>query len=225
MKNAARGSDFNAVSIPAAAPSRASLPCQQGFYRQLTAATTLCTGRAASLSTCGNQPACGNEPAVMNKKRSPRLRFSMQYPSRTQRPRALPSLADKGLYRQLTTATMLCTGRAAPLSTCGNKPACGNARLVTNKNGARGSDFNAVSIPDGTRFALFPLPCQQAFVPPATATTLCIGRATSHCLDPSQEKKEPHYAIEITPVSVAGSRKGSLAHPDRPLVALRFTTL
>jgi len=25
----------------------------------------------------------------------------------------------KGLYRQLTTATTLCTGRAAPLSTCG----------------------------------------------------------------------------------------------------------
>ncbi len=139
--------------------------------------------------------------------------------------RASRTLANKGLYRQLTTATTLCTGRGAPLFTCGNKPACGNARLVTNKNGARGSDFNAVSIPDGTRFALFPLPCQQAFVPPATATTLCIGRATSHCLDPSQEKKEPHYAIEITPVSVAGSRKGSLAHPDRPLVALRFTTL
>ena len=127
--------------------------------------------------------------------------------------RALPALASKGWYRQLTTATTLCTGRAAPLSTCGNKPACGNARLVTNKNGARGSVVQCGINPGRNALRALPAPCQQAFVPPAAATTLCIGRATSHCLDPSQEKKEPHYAIEITPVSVAGSRKGSTGPP------------
>ncbi|BBT64896.1 hypothetical protein WP8S18E04_02800 [Aeromonas caviae] len=224
MKNAARGSVFPCRIHPGSSALALPSLANKGLYRQITTATTLCTGRAASLSTCGNKPACGNARLVTNKNGARGSVFQCGInPGRSAL--ALPSLANKGWYRQLTAATTLCTGRAASLSTCGNKPVCGNALLVTNKNGARGSDFNAVSIPDGTRFALFPLPCQQAFVPPATATTLCIGRATSHCLDPSQEKKEPHYAIEITPVSVAGSRKGSLAHPDRPLVALRFTTL
>ncbi len=77
------------------------------------------------------------------------------------------------------TATMLCIGRAPPSSICGDKY----------KTEHEAPFFNAVSIPDGTRFTLFPLPCQQAFVPPATATTLCIGRATSHFLGSSQEKK------------------------------------
>ncbi len=159
----------------------------------------------------------------MNEKRSPRLRFSMPYPFRTPRPRALPvplptrvgaassrrqrrcvlaerhhyppvvinlpavmhlyspiktepeaplfhavsipdaapsrssrSFANKGLYRQLTTATTLCTGRAASLSTCGNKPVCGNARLVTNKNGARGSVFPCRIHPGRSALARFP---------------------------------------------------------------------
>ncbi|WP_323946503.1 hypothetical protein, partial [Aeromonas caviae] len=54
-----------------------------------------------------------------------------------------------------------------PLSTCGNKPACGNARLVTNKNGARGSVVQCGIHPGRSALALFPLLCQQGFVPPA----------------------------------------------------------
>ena len=177
----------------------------KGLYRQLTAATTLCTGRAAPLSTCGNKPVCGNALLVSNKngargsvlpcrihpghcalarfpplptrvctaslRRQRRCALAERHhyppvvinlpavmhlysPIKTEPeapffhavsiPDAAPShasrsLANKGLYRQLTTATTLCTGRAAPLSTCGNKPACDNALLVTNKNGARGS--------------------------------------------------------------------------------------
>ncbi len=166
MKNAARGSDFNAVSIPAAAPSRASLPCQQGFYRQLTAATTLCTGRAAPLSTCGNKPACSNARLVTHKNGARGSVFPCRiHPGRSAL--ALPSLANKDLHRQLTAATTLCTGRAAPLSTCGNKPACGNALIFTNKNGARGSVLPCRIHPGRSALARFPYPCQQGFVPPA----------------------------------------------------------
>lgn len=77
----------------------------------------------------------------------------------------------KGLYRQLTTATTLCTGRAAPLSTCGNKPACGNARLVTNKNGARGSVVQCGINPGRNALRALPAPLP---------TSVCT---TSYCDD------------------------------------------
>jgi len=47
------------------------------------------------------------------------------------------------------------------------------------KNAARGSVFQCSIHPGRSALARFPLPCQQAFVPPATATTLCTGRAAS----------------------------------------------
>ncbi len=91
MHNGARGSVFQCGINPGrSALALFPLPCQQAFVPPVTA-TKLCIGRATPLSTCGNKPACGNEPVVMNRKRSSRLRFSMQYQSRTQRPRALPA--------------------------------------------------------------------------------------------------------------------------------------
>ena len=95
----------------------------------------------------------------------------MPYPSRPLRPRALPSLANKGWYRQLTAATTLCTGRAAPLSTCGNKPACDNALLVTNKNGARGSVVQCSINPGRNALRALPAPLP---------TSVCT---TSYCDD------------------------------------------
>ena len=84
---------------------------------------------------------------------------------------ALPSLANKDLHRQLTAATTLCTGRAAPLSTCGNKPACDNALLVTNKNGARGSVVQCGINPGRNALRALPAPLP---------TSVCT---TSYCDD------------------------------------------
>ena len=89
----------------------------------------------------------------------------MRYPSRTQRPRKyFPPLP-----------TRVCTTRY------GNQVAHwkSTAELVIIKTEPEVQFFNAVSILTERAFALS-CPCQQAFVPPATATTLCIGRATSH---------------------------------------------
>ncbi len=148
---------------PRALPSLAN----KGLYRQLTTATTLCTGRAASLSTCGNKPAYGNALLVTHKNGARGSVFQCGiHPGRCALAR-FPTLANKGLYHQLTTATTLCTGRAASLSTCGNKPACGNALIFTNKNGARGSVLPCRIHPGHCALARFPLLCQQGFVPPA----------------------------------------------------------
>ncbi|BBS15251.1 hypothetical protein WP5W18E02_02880 [Aeromonas caviae] len=159
----------------------------------------------------------------MNEKRSPGLRFSMPYPSRTQRPRALPSLANKGLYRQLTAATTLCTGRAAPLSTCGNKPVCGNALLVTNKNGARGSVFPCRIHPGRSTLALPSLANKDLHRQLTAATTLCTGRAAS--LSTCGNKPACGNALIFTNKNGArGSVLPCRIHPGRSALA-RFPPL
>ena len=150
----------------------------------------------------------------MNEKRSPRLRSSMPYPSRTQRPRALPSLANKGWYRQLTTATTLCTGKAAPLSTCGNKPACGNTRLVTNKNGARGSVVQCGINPGRNALRALPAP-----LPTSVCTTSCyddvVHWKSDEPLPRSQSREERAALCDRDHAHVFSWIKKSLTDPRK----------